>query len=353
MSVLVSASCAARQPPRANPGPRPLCSFTPPAARFIDAGADASADATARRAGSAGASSGVGVRSLRPEQWAQLAVRGYDTESRRFPDGTQDCTGETISYREPTVEEGCTEAEPHSELLPARPMVEEDVVTSRGSGNLRLTWVAVKHYSNGESVGPLVAAEFLPTGEVAVRAIGTVRGFTRRARFRIEEAGGGRVLIVDGEHCTDNAQPSTCMRSVRLYVQRGDRFEPRNLVNDEGHCVGPARFDLSINETVRLDSGWDRHFNLARSLAYNSGGVVVRETVVVQDTDPSRPAVPARPFRRANEDRTIRLEDGNFVVDGLSLWLRARNERATLGALPDGGHAETHPAMGALPDGGR
>ena len=27
---------------------------------------------------------------------------------------------------------------------------------------------------------------------------------------------------------------------------------------------------------MRLDSGWDRHFGLARSLAYNSGGIVVR-----------------------------------------------------------------------------
>lgn len=267
------------------------------------------------------------MRELRPSQWYSLLVQGRDPATGQ---GTaRDCTGAPVEWHEPPRER-CTEPAPESEPLEPRAFTDDDVVVGRAPGNFRLVWVITQRFSDGEGVGPIALVEFVQRG-VAVRAIGTLRARTGRARLRIETVGGERIVVAEGEHCSNPEDPATCRRAARLLAVRGNRLSGEHLMLDgTDACVGPAYFHLARDQWVDLPSGWRRHFELNTTLTFNTGVVGVHESMVVRDQDPRVPAVPPRLFRRVDADRRVLVSHAGLYTDQPSLWVRVMERAASV-----------------------
>jgi len=308
--AVVASACSSNRPPPAAPLPVPMvCAVAAPPAV-------------------AGA-----VPTLRADAWARLLIRGYTPGVAQG--NVRDCTDQPVAWREPTVR--CRESAEATAPVPQRPLTEDDVIVQRLSPSLRLVWIIVDRFDNGEAVGPVALSEF--TGDrVGVRAIGTLRTFPRRARLRLEAIGARRVLIGEGEVCTDENNPLTCRRQARLMMLQGDRFVAEPLRTASGRCLGPARFEFKKEYSVVVpETGWERTFELQTSLQYRAEGVQVSEQVIVSDRDRARPQVPARIFRRAAADRAIYVINNAFVASDPSLWNRVLRVDARTGLVRDAG----------------
>lgn len=308
--AVAGSACSSNRPPPAAPLPAPvICAI--PAPRAVEGA----------------------VPTLRADDWSRLMIRGYTPGIAQG--NVRDCTDQPVAWREPTVR--CREPAEPSAPTPQRPVTEDDVVVQRLSPSLRLVWVILDRFDNGEAVGPVALAEF-QRERVGVRAIGTLRTFPRRARLRLEAIGARRVLIGEGEVCTDDNNPLTCRRQSRLMMLQGDRFVAEPLRSPSGRCLGPARFEFKKEFSVVLnDTGWERTFELQTSLQYRGEGVQVSEQVIVSDRDRARPQVPARIFRRAAADRAIYVINNAFVASDPSLWGRVLRVDARTGIVRDGG----------------
>ena len=312
------------------------------------------------------------VPTLRFDQWARLLLRDYTPGFAAA--NARDCTGQPVEWREfnGNCSEYCDEPVnqmrpegercrvPMSDVVPQRPITENDVIVTRIAPSLRLVWVITDRFSNGEAVGPVALAEFADNQRVVVRAIGTVRNYPKRARMRLDTVGERRVLVHEGEICENDEDRSTCRRAARLMLLRpssqgGARFLQEPLRSVRGRCYGPARFEFQKDANVTLDSGWRRTFQLATSIEVRQDGVQVRETVTVQDRDPARPDDPPRPYRRAGQDRAVYVRGNTFVSSDPSLWSRVLAQEARVDRIRDAGaprDASADAPDGDVPDAG-
>lgn len=306
---------------------------------------------------------------LRFEQWARLLLRDYTPGFAAA--NARDCTGQPVEWREfngncseycdEPVNQQRPESErcrvPMSDVVPQRPITENDVIVTRIAPTLRLVWVITDRFSNGEAVGPVALTEFADDNRVVVRAIGTIRNYPKRARMRLDTVGERRVLVHEGEICANDEDRSTCRRAARLMLLRpagqgGARFLQEPLRSIHGRCYGPARFEFQKDDSVTLPSGWRRTFQLATSIEVRHEGVQVRESVTVQDRDPSRPEDPPRPYRRAGQDRAVYVQGNTFVSSDPSLWSRVLAQEARVDRIRDAGAPRDASADADVPDAG-
>lgn len=271
---------------------------------------------------------GAPIRNLRPEQWYRLALPDYNRRSGTF-DRTHDCSGAALRWRESHDERRCFEPDPAPDPLPTRRLTDDDLIMSRVDADKRLIWVVTRRFDNGEGEGPVVLAEFTDRG-VAVRATGTLRAMVKRSRLRIQRTGTFRMLVAEGERCTDDEDPRTCQRFARILLLRNRRFQNIELVREDGRCIGPTNFPMTRDDTIELPSGWNRRFQLASSVQFENGGFTVHEQVTVHDSDPRHPAVPPRLYRRSSSERTVRVSRGRMIASHTSLWHRMRVLRAAV-----------------------
>lgn len=287
------------------------------------------------------------VRPLRGEQWADLVVRSY----HQGQTSAQDCVGNDIRWR-PTDPE-CEVHEDEAEPAPrAVPITDESVVVGRSdSVAIKPVWVITHKFEDGDGFGPVALTERTAEG-VAVRAMGTLRLPTERARLRLRETGGHRILVADGERCppeasddeapanapgTGSEQAPSCIRMSRLLPLVGDQLVSPEIRNSAGQCLGPAAVHLQRQHVAQIANGWERVFRLAASLEYRGGSIIVHEQVTAEDRDPNDPGRPARAFRTTDGDRVIRLERGGMRSSGIPLFERTiRAEGSTQLPIAEG-----------------
>ncbi len=250
-------------------------------------------------------------RPARPEEWYRFLI------DRDLDGGAADCAGGPVRWREPT---GCLEPSEPSVALPVARFSENDLILTRVDEDTRLVWVITQRFGDGTAIGPVALVREGATLEVL--AIGTLKARPRRARLRLQTLGESTFLSAEGEACTDDDDAATCRRTLVLLVERQRRFHPIGLVGTRGQCVGPARFDLARREELLLETGWRRRFDLVATLQFQGDQVLVQEQVSVSEYDPQRPGVPARPLRRVDGQRFVRLVDGRLQVNDVSLWQR-------------------------------
>jgi hypothetical protein len=139
------------------------------------------------------------------------------------------------------------------------------------------------------------------------------------------------VLVADGEHCMDEADPTSCRRTIRMLPLVNNHFESTPLLLPDGECVGQPSFPLLRVEQGSLGNGWERRFELTSNVSFPSaGGILVHEQMIVADQDPAAPAVPRRLFRRVDTDRTVSVVNGRLVTNAVSLWTRVLEARASV-----------------------
>lgn len=250
------------------------------------------------------------------EKWVKLLLRGYDPETRRVTTPALDCTDGQVRWDAPAT--ACFDNQLATTLLPGRPIGEDDVIVSPIGDGFGLVWVVTNHFAAGDGLGPVAVVE-QKGSRFVVRAMGTLRAYTDRAKLRLETLGTTTVLVAEGQLCATR-DPASCVRSARMMPLRGDRFSQEPLFSDQGVCVSPAWFDLTREDAETLPSGWKRRHELASSLAFGPEGLRVEENLVVNDVDPKQPQAQPRLFRKAQGERTVKAEKARLVTTGRSVW---------------------------------
>lgn len=286
-----------------------------------------------------GAAAESEVRELPPDIWYSIMLQGFDRDRMLAGDDPKDCTGtSTLSPTPPPLAEGekpAADADPtivagckiggdlEAGRLPARPLTAEDIVINEGPDGSSLVWVQATHYKSGEAIGPVALVEWSKAG-IAVRALGSLRAQTNKARMRIEVAGDQRILVVEGDEC--NLEVSKlCQRIMRLLPIINGRFATVPLKLDPKDakgadvCLGDASFALFEQYTSDLPDGWVRKFEIVRSVTFDKGVPLVSEQVAIKDKDPNQPEAPPQDFREASSDRNLVYKDRYFETRG-SLW---------------------------------
>jgi hypothetical protein len=264
-----------------------------------------------------------------PDDWFALLLHGFDREQGLAPRPTLDCSGSPVVWQEPQAEE-CREAGPETRPLPPKQLTEEDLVLETVRADLRLVWVVARRFENGEGLGPVGLVERTPQGFV-VRALGSLRAYPRLSRLRLEQSGDVKVLVAEGEVCTDDA-PAVCRRMARVLPLRHGRFFSEAVVSSDGTCLGPAWFPLSREEVLVQPNGLHRKVEFTSALAVKPEGIVLDEQVVMHDLDPRQPAMPRMLYRRAQAQRVLAVKDSRLVATGPSLWVRLLEPELLAGA---------------------
>lgn len=259
-----------------------------------------------------------------PEVWFSILLRNYDRKSASVARPVKDCSGGEVSV-EPVAVESCPGYE-GAQPLPERPLQPEDLFVVPTPDGRMLVWIKTTHYENGESVGPIAIAEWSKRG-VAIRKIGALRAHGDKAALRLEPMGSEQVLVVESRVCKlDN--PDDCARMIKLVPLLGDRFVEQPLILEDGTCLGPPRFEMFKKEEVQLD-GLIRTFELARSIDFTDGNVVLSEQVKIEDKNPEEPEAPPKLFRKANVQRPLQAT-GKGIVTKDGLWAKMLSEHGSV-----------------------
>ena len=267
-----------------------------------------------------------------PHTWFALLLHGFDKERGVAPRPPVDCSGAPVAWEEPAEDE-CREAGPQPMPLPPKErLTEEDLVLETTRANQRLVWVITRRFSNGEGLGPVALVETTPKG-FTVRGLGSMRGMTENVRLRMEHVGSTDVLVAEGDACTQE-EPRVCRRAARILPLRGGRFFAEAISGEDRSCLGAAWFPLSREQVLELPNGWHRKFELTSTLTFGSDTIGIQEQVAVSDSDPKQPSIPERLFRRAQNDRKLKVEDNVLVGSAPSLWTRMVEQQVAAGAKP-------------------
>lgn len=270
-----------------------------------------------------------------PDTWFALLLHGYDEKRGAVPRPPVDCSGAPVAWEEPAADE-CREAGPQPISLPPKErLTEEDLVLHTVQANHRLVWVITRRFSNGEGQGPVALVETTKTG-FRVRALGSLRTMAQNVLLRMEHVGSSDVLVAEGDACTD-VEPRVCRRAARILPLRSGRFFAEAVSDSERACLGAAWFPLSREQVFELPNGLRRRFELTSTLTFGADAITIQEQVAVSDSDPKQPSVPERLYRRAQNERKLKVEDTVLVGTAPSLWTRMVELQAQAGAkaLPE------------------
>lgn len=241
-------------------------------------------------------------------QWTELLV-GAAARAER------DCAGEAI--RLSRAGSGCPADGVSATALS---IDESSVTTKRLDAGRRLTFV--RTHAVGDEVLGVVALVTQDPRALTVEALGHLRTRGERLRLRLETLGEREVLVADAETCANPDDITTCVREVRFLVREEDRFVEPSVYDDESVCQGAPVLRMARTHDATLPDGWSRSFKLVTSWEVRDGGILIREQVTTEDTKPSEPGLPPRPFRVVDSVRTWRLERERFVTSERPLWDR-------------------------------
>jgi len=252
---------------------------------------------------------------MRAADWYRLLV------DRALDGSAADCTGAKIEWRAP---EGCQEPADPSSPLPGGTFGDADLVISQLPNDEQLVWTITQRFDDGDGLGPVGWVRKSKDGPQVI-ATGSLRARTKRARLSLASLGPARLLVADGERCP-SADPSSCERALSLLVLRDRRFKQTMLSGENGACLGPAEIHLTRRQVTSLATGWKRRFELNSTVSYDKERWTVQENVVVSDRDPSgsTPHVD----RRADAERTLRVQGDRLIASDTSLWFRMVSQGA-------------------------
>ncbi|MCR9162327.1 MAG: hypothetical protein ACE37F_31370 [Nannocystaceae bacterium] len=265
-----------------------------------------------------------------PGIWFQFLLKNFDRNTMTLKTPAQDCTGRMIEPKEEQIDTCIYDAE--AQKLPERPRTEDDLLIEPLDDGRQLVWAKTAEFDNGEAVGPIAITEWTSRGVVA-RAIGTLRAQADRASIRLETVGADEMLVVESRRC-DPDDPKNCSRRVRLVPLSGDMFTDKPLRTEDGTCIGAAEVTNFEEKTVTLDNGIERSFEVARSVDFEEGAVVINEQVTIKDKDPTQPDLPAKLFRRAVVQRVLNVGT-DAIVTSSSLWEDMISEHGSVEVKPE------------------
>jgi hypothetical protein len=272
------------------------------------------------------------AQELPPDIWFSIMLQRFDREQMMPADDSRDCAGGDVSIPTlpplaegeepaagdgPLVVAGCPIGpDPAVGKLPNRPLTEEDLIINEAPDGKSLVWVQSSHYEDGTAVGPVALIEWTKKG-IAVRGLGSLRAHEKKARLRMEQSGETQILVVESDRC--DAEGKICQRMMKLLPLLNLRFASVPLKTEDGTCLGPAEFALFEQHTSILPDGWNRKFEINRSVTFSEDVPLIAEVVTIRDQDPAQPDAPPQEFRDASTDRKL-VYAARYFATRQSLW---------------------------------
>jgi hypothetical protein len=252
-----------------------------------------------------------------PGEWLKLVVRLRPGTQSMYAD--HDCTGSPIHFT-PAPNNCLVRVPPIGRPRPVA-ITEASIVERMLPNDERLIWVMTHRFENGDGFGPVAHVRIYPNG-LAVSAIGPLRLRRERVALELWKVGGQGLLMATGETCHNRKDPTTCHRAANVLVHYGNAFLDPPITYRDGRCIDVPWIELSREDDLPLDTGWNRHFKITSSLSHDERYLVITEQVQVIDSDPNRPEIPSRQVRRIDTERFIHLDKGRLHTRQHPLWPR-------------------------------
>ena len=254
----------------------------------------------------AGKSNEADPRDLPVDVWFSVLVRTFNRSAMDAGDEPRECSNQPIEVKWPVAMTGDPRAS--ARKLTREPRTDKDITFSELDEGELLVWARIDELENGDAIGPIAAAHWIPRG-VEIRGIGSIQAPAQRVRMRLEPLGEYQVLVLESETCPKDDPQGKCAREAQIVPLAEQRFVSAPLI-EAGKDAGPARFLLSDSREEPMKDGWVRRFELTRRLEFEGGKALLEENIKTRDCDPKSPATPCEEHVAASEKRSLEFKDG-------------------------------------------
>lgn len=241
------------------------------------------------------------VRSLDPEQWMEAMVPGFD-QHKGLQAAEVDCTGHYLF---------ANEALRHGISKKGWPRIvdPDELEVASGTEGLRVLWLRVLVFENGDLGGPIALVRALDD-RAEIYGIGSYRA-PADAKLQAVRVGNEPLVVAESKRCPD---PTNCRTTAHFYLAR------------RGRLIDAA--DVDVERVQRVPSVSERglyaEYQLRTDVNYEADGIVLLEQVQVKivpyeeagDRDSDRV------LRTVEFTRKLKVERDSLFATNESLWER-------------------------------
>jgi hypothetical protein len=240
------------------------------------------------------------VRNLDPEEWARILMPSFSEEKGLIATET-DCTGNYVFANE-TLRGGVS-AKGWPRILDP-----EEIDTRAGPEGMRVVWLRVLKFENGDDGGPIALVRAVDD-HAEIYGIGSFRG---PAKSKIEPVrmGNENLVVAESKVCPD---PDDCRKRAQFYLVR------------RGRLIEAASVDLERTSVVPsvLERGLYARYQLVTDVQYKPNGIQLLEQVsvkIIHYEEPTRDS--DRELRKVEFSRFLRVERDTLFSSNDPLWER-------------------------------
>lgn len=240
------------------------------------------------------------VRNLDPEDWARILMPGFN-EEKGLTAAEIDCTGNYVFANESLRGGISTKGWP-------RLLDPEEIDTRAGPEGMRVVWIRVLKFENGDEGGPIALVRAVDD-RAEVYGIGSFRG-PAKAKIDPVRMGNENLVVAESKVCPD---PDDCRKRAQFYLMRRGRLIEAASVDLERTAVVPSV----------LERGLYARYKLQTDIQYKQNGIQLLEQVTVKiihyeeetrDSD--------RELRKVEFSRFLRVERDTLFSSNDPLWER-------------------------------
>jgi hypothetical protein len=247
------------------------------------------------------ASSTAAIRVLDADQWVSVIIPGYSVERGLGPTDL-DCTRHHAFANE-TLRGGISKSGWPRKLDP------EELEVGAGPAGMRVLWLRVLQFENGDEGGPLALVRAY--GDRAeVYGLGSLRAPRKATKLSPVRLGNDTLVVNETKHCPE---PDDCRHRAHFFLARRARLV-------EVASVDLARTAVFPSVTER---GLYARYVLRTDVSYKPDGIQLLEQVrvkIVKDEGGSRDS--DRELRRVEFQRFLKLDRDTLFSSNDPLWER-------------------------------
>ena len=235
------------------------------------------------------------VVSLTPEEYWALLLPSYDGGARTVDPTALDCSGrQSLARLSP----------PDTKRIRVDP---EKIVLAAGADGMKLVWLESHPLSEGVFEG-LMAIMRQKESYMEVYAVGIHRGFPGGTRFTLQRMGPRLVVEAVQETCNGQGGDRRCSSSTSVYLMTTGAL--RHAAN------------FPIEQIARTPSSGDYgpvEYRFTASAEYRDTSIELTEHLSVTAQGQGE-------TRSSDLQRALRLESGQLLASGESLWTKTQRE---------------------------
>jgi len=240
------------------------------------------------------------VRNLDPEDWARILMPSY-IEEKGLTATETDCTGNYVFANESL--RGGISAKGWPRILEP-----EEIDTRAGPEGMRVVWLRVLKFENGDDGGPIALVRAVDD-RAEIYGIGSFRG-PAKSKIDPVRMGNENLVVAESKVCPD---PDDCRKRAQFFLVR------------RGRLIEGASVDLERTSVVPsvLERGLYARYQLQTDIQYKPNGIQLLEQVTVKiihyqeatrDSD--------RELRKVEFARFLRIERDTLFSSNDPLWER-------------------------------